>query len=249
MAELFDSKYFRGQGKMFLADRDASGNAVNAVFLGDCSIANIQPNVSRGQHLESSSGGRAVAASWIESLSYNGSITLHSIKGDHLAKAQQGVATAKTGTTVSNEAHTANDDSFIFVAHTKISAITVTDVPGTTTYVADTDYIVHADIGAIEVLSAGSIADASVVHIDYTYATQTHITASPDNVARTIIFAGINTADNSKQTRCECYKVKIDPAALQMITTGAAAMSMNFVIEQDSLRPAGDQFFSWKTED
>jgi hypothetical protein len=249
MAELFDSKYFRGQGKMFLADRDATGKAINAIFIGDCSAANISPNVSRGQHLESVSGARAIAASWIDSLQYTLSLTLHSVKGAHLARALQGASTAKVSASVTNEAHTAKDDAFIILAHNKISAVTITDVAGPTTYVANTDYVVHANEGLIEVLAAGSIADASVVHVDYTYAAQTHITTDPGNVAKYLIFAGKNTADSDKQIRCECFKVKIDPAALPMLGTDVANMTMSGVVEKDTLRTSGDQFFSWKIED
>jgi len=50
----------------------------------------------------------------------------------------------------------------------------VTDVPGTTTYVKDTDWeIVDLERGLIRIISGGAIADDEVLHIDYTPAALT----------------------------------------------------------------------------
>lgn len=248
MAEQFNSLYFRGQGKVFIGDIDASGNPVSLAFIGDVSAAKISSNISRGKHIESVSGGRAVAASWIDSSEFGISLTLHSVRKDHLANAIQGTATAKTGASVTDESHTANLDKFVMLDNVKISSVVVTNSAGTTTYTANTDYIVHADEGLIEVVSGGNITDGSTILVDYTYATQDHITTSPGNVAKYLMFSGINTANNDKVTRCEAYRVKFDPAALDLITTEAAGMEISGIIEQDTTRAAGDQYYKWKNE-
>ncbi len=247
--EDFSSKYFRGQGKMFVGDIDANGNPINLKFLGDCSAATATPNVSRGQHVESVTGGRAVAASWINSIEYAVSFTLHSVRKDHLAQALQGVATSKVGASVTDEAHTAYHDGFVLLDHNKISTATVTDDAATpVTYTVDVDYIVHADEGMVEILSTGAIPDESAIEVSYTYAAQDHITSAPGNTAKYVVFAGKNTANNDKQTRAEMYKVKLDPSALDMINTEAAAMTLSGIAEIDTSRPAGDQVMKWKNE-
>ena len=248
MPEQFNSIVFRGQGKFLLGTRDAAGKPVNLKFLGDCSAAKITPSVSRGKHIESTTGGRGVLASWINSVESAVALTLHSIRKDHLALILQGLATSKVGATVTDESHTANLDAMILLEHSKVSAVTVTHLSGTPTYVADTDYVLHADEGFIEPLSTGSITEAENVLIDYTYAAQDHVTTDPDNTEYYCVFAGKNTAAGGKQVRSEMYKVKFDPGALDLINTEAAAIPLNGTIEQDTLRPAGDQYFSYKME-
>lgn len=244
--ELFDSIIFRGQGHVFIGDTDANGNPINLQYAGDISAFNITPNISRGNHLESGSGARAEIASWNESVQFSLAITSHSIKPAHLAKILQGVATSITGNTVTDESHPAYHDAFVALDHTNISAVTVTDVGGVQTFVADTDYIVHADEGLIEILSTGAITDGETIEVDYTFATQSHVTTDPGNSTVSIVLAGKNTADSDKQVRIELYKVKLDTGAMGGITTGAAASTINGTIQKDTRRAAGDQFFKYK---
>jgi len=60
----------------------------------------------------------------------------------------------KASASVSNEVHTAYRDKFIRLQHTKVSTVVVTNVAGTTTYVAGTDYVLYAAEGMIEILPA-----------------------------------------------------------------------------------------------
>lgn len=247
--ELFDSKYFRGQGPCFIGGRDANGKPAGLIFVGDLTSAELSPNMERSQTIENVSGSGGVGSDFLKRAQYNFTLRLRSVKPAHLAQALHGTSTAKTGTTVTDEAHTAFLDKFTPLLHTKISAVTITGSGGTPTYVANTDYIVHADKGLIEFISGGTITDATAVLIDYTYADQHHVTVAPNNTEHYLVFAGINSADNDKQTRCEMYKVKFDPGALSMITDDTTDMQITGTLLLDSLRSAGDQFYSWKTED
>lgn len=53
-----------------------------------------------------------------------------------------------------------------------VSAVEVTDSGAVTTYVLDTDYKLHAEIGMIEILASGSIGTEEVL-VDYTPAAET----------------------------------------------------------------------------
>lgn len=246
--EQFGTKYFRGQGPVFLGDRDANGNAINLVFIGDLSTAELSPNVDRSETIETVTGVGAVGASFIKRVSYTINLVMRSIKRDHLALALQGSGTAKVVSTVTDEAHTCQLGGFSALAHVKINTVVVTGAGGTPTYVADTDYKVHADEGMIEWLSGGTITDALPVLIDYGYAAQDHVKASPSNVDKYLVFAGKNSADSDKQTRCEVYKIALDPSVLSMITDETAEMPIAGTVKLDTLRADGDQFYSWKIE-
>lgn len=246
--EDFGSKYFRGQGKLFAGSRNAAGKPVGLVFLGDLSSAEVSPQVERDEIIENVTGSSGVGASWLRRSQFNIQIAMRSIRKDHLAAALQGTATDKTAGSVTDEAHTVALGKFSPLVHNKVSSVVVTGAGGSPTYVADTDYKVHADEGFIEWLSGGSVTEALAVLIDYSYAAQYHVPSSPGNLDKYLVFAGKNTADNDKMTRCELYKVKLDPSALALITDTAADMQLAGVVQLDSLRPAGDQFFSWKVE-
>lgn len=247
--ELFDSKYFRGQGPLFIAERDAAtGLPKGLVFIGDLGSVELTPNVERFEVLENVSGMNNVGASGIKSVRYNFTANMRSVKKEHLAIALGAVLTDKAGASVTDEAHVAYLDKFIPLKHTNVSSVVVTGEGGTPSYVADTDYKVHAEEGMLEILSGGTITDAADIEVDYDYAAQAHLPADPGNVDRYLVFSGINTADNDKQTRCEIYKVQLDPSALSLITDDPAEMPITGVVLRDTLRAAGDQLFSWKVE-
>ena len=250
MPEQFDSRYFRGQGKVFIGGRDATtGKPVGLEYLGDMTSVQLQPNVQREDTFENSSGGNALAVSLIQSVDYSLSIAMRSIKPTHLAYALQGASTAQAAASVTTETHTAKLGKFSVLQFNKVSSVVVTGTGGTPTYVAGTDYKVHADMGMIEWLSGGTITEDTATEIDYDYADQHHITTSPGNTDYYLVFAGVNSADSDKQTRCEMYKVRLDPSSIDMITEGRSDLPLSGKVQQDTLRAAGDQLFQWKTED
>ncbi len=247
--ETFKSYYYAGKGAVFLGDLDASNNPSNLVFVGDLTAADLTPQVERGSVIENVTGGNAVAAEWLKSVRYNFTGQLRSVKHNHLATALQAANTAKASATVTDEDHTANHDAFVALLHTKVSAVTVTGSGGSPTYAVTTDYIVHADEGMIEILSTGAITDLAAIEVDYTYADQHHLTTDPGSLNKCLVFAGMNTANDNKQMRCTIYQIKLDPSVLTLINDEAADMPLTGTVQLTSARPAGDQLFSWMSED
>lgn len=249
MAETFETKYFSGQGPCFVAPRDANGEPAGLQFIGDISQAELSPNIESAEIVENVTGSSGIGSSFTKRTEYQFSATLRSVKHDHLALAIQGSDTAKAGTSVTDEPHVAYLGKFTRLEHNKVSAVTVTNSAGAVTYVVNDDYIVHADEGMIEWVVGGDITDEQDVLIDYTYAAQHHVKAAPANRDLYLVFAGMNRADNNKQTRCEIYKIKLDPGVLGLIQEEHAEIPITGRVQIDSLRPAGDQFYSWKIED
>lgn len=250
--ETFESRYFRGQGALFIGDRDAAGNPVGLTFVGDLTTATLTPQIERDEVIENVTGSGGVGASWLRASQFQVALTMRSIRPAHFAAALQGTLTEKAAGDVSDEEHVAKIGKFSRLQHTNVTNVVVTedteDTPAT--YVAGVDYKVHAAEGLIEWLSeaGATIADDIAVVIDYDYGAQYHVTAAPNNLSRYLVFAGKNSADDDKQTRCEMYRVKLDPGSMPMISESAGEMTINGVLETDSARPAGDQFFSWKVQ-
>ena len=254
MAEQFDTKYFSGQGPVFIAERAASGQLMGLEFIGDMTTVTLTPSVDKETITENVSGLSAVGASFTKSVKYDLSMQMRSIKPGPLSIALQSSNTAKTAGTVTNEEHIAYKGKFIALKHTNVSNVQVSmaGAQNSVDYYAPpaaNDYILHADIGMIEVLDAGTIANAEALAIDYSHAAQHHLAVAPENKEYYLVFSGMNRADNNKQTRCEMYKVQLSPSSLAMIESKSAEMPITGTVMWDALRPAGDQLFSWKLED
>lgn len=248
MPEQFNSKSFRGQGKVFLADKAADGAPAGLVFIGDLSSAELTPSIARTQVIENVTGSNNVSASAIKSVEYGISISMRSIRKDHLAIALGAVLTDKVGASVTDESVIAYLDKFVKLEHNKLSSVVVTHNSGVPTYVEGTDYVDYPDEGMIEILSTGAITEAQELFVDYSYAGQYHVKVDPDNIDKYIVFAGLNTMDNDKQTRCELYKCRLDPSVLSFITDEATDMPLSGVLLRDTSRPPEDQLYSWKVE-
>lgn len=249
MPELFDTKYFRGQGPLLMGTRSAVGEPENLIFVGDLGGVEMEPKIDYSKVIENVTGQGGVGSSSLTSVEYNIKIMMRSVKPTHLAMALQGTATTIAGGSTTGQQYTARLGKFLRMAHVKISSVVITNIGGTVTYAAGTDYLVHGDQGLIEILSTGTITEGLGLDIDYAFAAQTKVTTNPGNTDRYIVFAGKNTANNDKQTRCEIYKVRLDPGAPGLITAEETEYSISGRVLQDSLRPAGDQFFKWVVED
>ncbi|GEK71598.1 MULTISPECIES: phage tail tube protein [Halomonas] len=63
-----------------------------------------------------------------------------------------------------------------------VSAVDVQDETDTTTYVEGSDYVVHAEIGLLEILEGGTISEETL-HVDYTPASETRSRVASHNDA------------------------------------------------------------------
>lgn len=251
MAELFDSEYWSGQGPIFLAERNSDGTHNGLTFIGDGPSLGIETNVNRVDVKENVTGQRNTGASFIGETSRPVSITIQSAKAAHLAQMLQADLTVKTAGSVTDEVVTAHHDKFSTLAHVKVSTVVIQDETDTTTYVAGTDYVLHADEGMIEVLSTGSIGDGDTLHIDYAYAAQKHLKINPQDKEFTLVCPAINRARDSKRGRLVIHKLNLDPGSLPTIQDGdeVARVTVSGLLLLDTLRSAGDQLYSFELED
>lgn len=99
-------------------------------------------------------------------------ISLDDIDAQNLALAFLGdVSTVSVASgNVINEPVTAKLGFYVPLVQREVSAVVVTNVAGTVTYVAGTDYELIAGAGLIKALAGGAITEAMVLHVDYAYA-------------------------------------------------------------------------------
>jgi len=251
MAETFNSEYWSGQGPVFLARRDTDGSDLGFEFLGDMPQVEVTNNINRTTIQENVTGGRLTAVSFSGDREYQLNMTFNSAKAEHLAKILQADLTTKAAGSVTDEAVTAYHDKFVNLAHVKVSSVVVTNHAGAVTYVADTDYVVHADEGMLEILSTGSITDAQALLVDYDYAAQKHLKHNPTNYEYILLAPALNRARDNKRGKLIAHKVSIDPGNIQLIQDGdlISQAQVSGTLLADTTRSPGDQVYSFLLED
>ncbi|MDW7746586.1 hypothetical protein [Halomonas sp.] len=115
-------------------------------------------------------------------VSRSGRTTLRDMNAENYALFMMGEASevSQTDTPVTDEAHAVMPGRFYQLGAStdnpggvrNVSAVDVQDETDTTTYVAGTDYVVHAEIGMLEILEDGTITEETI-HVDYTPAAET----------------------------------------------------------------------------
>lgn len=250
MPELFDSNYFSGQGPVFIGSYAQGLSALE--FIGDVSQVEFPANVSRTDIIENVTGNRNIAASFRNQIEYPLTLSMKSVKPAHLARAIGGAVTAKVAGSAVDEAVTGYHDKFLNLANVKISNLVLTDAAtGLTTYIAGTDYVLHADEGMVEILSTGSITDGESLLANYDYAAQSHVLVNPTDEDLVLVCPSINRANSGKRGRLTLYKINLDPGSVAAIvdgdTEGAATISGKVLL--DTTRPANDQLYRWEMED
>lgn len=249
MAESLVTKYFRGQGPVRIALRDANGEPMGLEFIGDLSSLTLTPKVEKEIGYENVSGSSGVGWDFNKRTEYDLSMMMRSFKAEHLAISTHSSNTAKAAGTVTDEAKKGYKGKMTALNHIKVSSVVVTNSAASTTYVAGTDYNVNAAAGLIEIITSGAITDGQSLLVDYSYAAQHHLSASPANKFYYLSFDGVNTADDNKKVRSDIYKINLSPSSVSMIEDKVTEMPITGTVQLDALRSAGDQFFSWKTED
>lgn len=167
------------------------------------------------------------------------SMTLTDHSPENVAIALMGSSAAVAGGTVTAEVFVAHLGQLVRTAKVGISAVTVTNSAGTTTYVAGTDYEVTRS--GIIPLSGGTMVEASSNKINYTYPAQHEVEAATTSQAEYyMVFDGLNEARSGKASIVDIWRLKISPAdALQLISKSAGRMKINGSALLDDTRPAG----------
>lgn len=130
-------------------------------------------------------------------------ISLDDLSGEVLAMAFSGTRETLTQAsgTVTDKAVTAQLGNWVELGHMDISAVTVTDGTGATTYVLGTDYELNTRLGLLRAIPGGAIADAAALLVDYSHAAISGVTvrgATRSQIDVRLKLDGINKATGEK---------------------------------------------------
>lgn len=236
--------YYYGQGRIFLAERDATTGVPGAFrWVGDVSAFSIKLAVEKVEHKESYSGQRGLVRSFPIGKSATIDMTLHQVDTDNLSLTLNGSTSSVSTGTVSAEA--LPDDMVVgqeyILANPGVSSVVITDSTGTPlTLTADTDYTVDADFGRITILDLGTYVQP--FKAAYSYAARKSVgmfTTGQKNYA--LRYEGVNLAEGNAPVIADLYKLAPDPLAeLALITTGndVAGMQITGGVLLDSSKSA-----------
>jgi len=207
---------FLGSGDLYIDRLTEAGVATGLEKVGNADKFEIK---AEAEVLEQTSKGRDTYGQVLASASLAKpstlGITLNQLDRKALAMAFLGedADISIAGSSVTDEALTAKLDKWVEVAFRDISTVIVTDSTGTTTYVLDTDYIVHARLGMIQALSTGAITEDESLLVDYAYAGESGYRvegATKPTIRAKLKLDGKNFA-NGKACIVEVYEAQLAP--------------------------------------
>lgn len=184
-------------------------------------------------------GGGGNYASTTKVTAVNLKMTLNKFSNENLAMALRGAVSVLTAAAVTDEPITAMVDGLADT--TKLidvsQTVTVKDSTGTTTYVADEDYVASA--AGIRVLSGGDIADEDQLLVSYTSLAGNALEALTESgVSVPVVVDGLND-DNGKPCVLKFYLWKPSPtASLSIITDDYASFDIEGEVLADDTKVA-----------
>lgn len=208
-----------GRGALFLDRLTAGGAKQGFNFVGNCTGLEIAPSIETREKRGMVDNTNPLLARVEVSRTLEVNITISEYKKEQVAIALLGDVGEYTQTATPIVGETLNSSSVkgrtYYTAKRKITAVTLKDDGVSKTL--NTDYYMDAETGAITVIPSGSIADGSVLTIDYTPTVMTagvsgYVQVSPGSAGTIICEARfIGKPMQGKVHEAQLWKMQINP--------------------------------------
>lgn len=210
-------KYYKGQGKLYISDRDPVTGKPTGGFrwLGNVPQLKVATETQETTHTESYTGEQLEDLVLYTQKKCSIMFTLEDFSRENLALALQGTPSTVNAVTVTDEPQVAVLGRSFKLNNVNISAANtpvVTGVGGTPVYAAGTDYVVSKASGLITVPAGSTIPNNGNVLVDYATAAANKVsTFTAPSTNRYLLFEGLNNADNKNPVIIEFFKVSLKP--------------------------------------
>lgn len=175
------NEYQIPRGRVLFDPFDANtGLLTGEAEFGNCPGFTIAIATERADHFSSETGLKQKDKSVTVQVTRTAKVTCDNVSVENLARFLSGSVESVTQASgdVTDEAITVLKGRQYQLGQTadnpagvrNITAVVVTNTGATTTYVVNVDYTLDLELGRIQILAGGSIADASVIKVDYTRA-------------------------------------------------------------------------------
>jgi len=226
------NRSFRGGGAMYLRE---IGSVAGLFAVGNADSLQFAINEEKQtqRNFQNPGGGNIASESSITDVT--ASINVLSINPRIAALALRGLVTTQESASISDESHLGYKDMFIpldFLPDFS-QTLTVTDDGASTTYVANTDYLIRNN--GIFITPDSNIVEGDELKITYTSKDSYSIeTITKSAVEYEMFFDGFNEADSGKAVSVRCHRIAFSPAqALSLITEDFGALPMDFEVLAD----------------
>lgn len=246
MVATMTERYYRGQGKVYLAERNPAGAPMGFRYLGNCPQLRLSTQVQKIEHQESYTGRSSTDLVLETQRRAMLMMRLESFDIKNLELALYGQASTVAGATVTDEPHTAYKGKALGLSNINLTSFT-TLKNGATTYIAGTDYTVNLKSGLIDILEAGAIADNTSVTATYVAGSFEKLKGFTAQVRNYYLrFDGLNTVENDAPVIVEVYKVRFEPVnQLDLIENQLVGIELSGEALYDDLRAdTTDRYFS-----
>lgn len=244
-----DKYYAVGQGKVYMATRNSTGQTSGFVHIGDADSLEIAGAEETLTFNESMSGLRKQVVNLVTSTDMSFTLGIRNIDAANLAKAYYGTTTSSAGATVSGETIVAYNGAMTPLKFPGVSSVTVTKTSGSTPLVAGTDYTLDAVNGTITILPGSTVVPAGAgvpCTVNYTYAAYAgKVEALVSDAQEYVIrFEGKTQFDNKAQIYT-LYRAKPGiAAALALIGTDVGVLELTGALLPAQEISSGSQYFT-----
>ncbi|MBR7793780.1 hypothetical protein KDM87_14365 [Undibacterium sp. FT147W] len=234
------TQYFLGQGKVYIASRDAAGKPKAQRWLGDVSAAKLGLKVTKAEQKESYSGQRSTVKSIVIGKEATLDLTLLEISKENLSLALSGKSTILASGSVTGEALplelVAGDR--VSLKYPKVSTVVITDSAATPATLDTAKYDVDTDFGTITFKDITGVTQP--LKAAYTHAALASVSMFTKQLEDIFIrYEGINLGEDGVPVVLELYKVNPEPLKdFALITDKFADMAISSSVLIDSSKPA-----------
>ena len=242
MADIF----FRGQGRVFLGLRDASGNPKNLRYLGNVPELKIALEATTLEHKESTSGQSLQDFRQDIGKKATATVTMENFTKENMAMALRGTVnsivagSAITGEVLGAGSTTAAVGDILVFAKRNASAVVIKDSTGSPkTLTNNVNYKINAIGGHIELLDLTTGGPyVQPFKADYTPGTSTEVGLFTDAAKEYFLrFEGLNTANGNAPVVVDLFRFVMDPSkAMDLITDELGKFPLDGALLYDSAR-------------
>lgn len=240
----FQDQYFSGQGIVYVADRDSSGNILAYRDVGNVSALSISFETDVVEHKESRTGNRLTDFRLTRENRATVTMTLEKFTKKNLQLLVYGTDQSTTSTTtVTGEVLKVGVTSVAVgdIYFTKLPSVSSVVVKaGSTTLALNTDYSLDTSNGwgRITIITIANMGATGNLTVDYSSAAHESVVFFKDaNKERAMRFVGLNTADTNRVVNVELYRIIFDPVGnLDLINDELAAFELEGSVLVDTTR-------------
>lgn len=255
--------YYSGQGKLYYADRDASGQPKGFVPFGNVPNLDLSVEIQKFEHKESMSGQRAIDLTLIQEKKGTFTMTMEDLTMANLALAFWGENAATAAAVAATQVITGylgkkqSVQGFVNISNVAVkddATKLITYEFGTSEAAAGSKngWIDEAN-GSIHIFTdaeqtakaaANNISDAEALEITFDHVDVVQMNAfTQTSQQKYLRFEGLNTVDNTPVV-IDIFKADLDPLsgyALLNEELGSVEITGSFLY--DELQPGNDKFF------